>query len=90
MLSIFTDLGMKQILLVQCYNLQKICLHCGDSVFNRSLIVMCEYSVNKSANGLGGKNRGIVRREKIPQFVHIQLSFESCSIKSYSSHPVSQ
>jgi hypothetical protein len=31
-----------------------------------------------------------VCREKIPQFVHIQLSFESCSIKSYSSYPVSQ
>ncbi len=58
--------------------------------FNRSLIVMCEYIVNKSANGLGGKNRGIVCREKIPQFVHIELSFESCSIKSYSSYPVSQ
>jgi hypothetical protein len=26
-LSIFTDLGMKQILLAQCYNLQNICLH---------------------------------------------------------------
>jgi hypothetical protein len=25
-LSIFTDLGMKQILLAQCYNLQNICL----------------------------------------------------------------
>jgi hypothetical protein len=65
-------------------------MFCGDSVFNRSLIVMCEYIVNKSANGLGGKNRGIVRREKIPQFVHIQLSFESCSIKTYRSYPVSQ
>jgi hypothetical protein len=29
---------------------------------------MCEYIVNKSANGLGGKNRGTVYREKIPQF----------------------
>jgi hypothetical protein len=26
-LSILTDLGMKQILLAQCYNLQNICLH---------------------------------------------------------------
>jgi len=42
--------------------------YCGDSTVNRSLIVMCEYIVNKSANGLGGKNRGIVYREKIPQF----------------------
>jgi hypothetical protein len=41
---------------------------CGDSTVNRSLIVMCEYIVNKSANGLGGKNRGTVYREKIPQF----------------------
>ncbi len=58
--------------------------------FNRSLIMMCEYIVNKSANGLWGKNRGKVCREKIPQFVYSQLSFESCSIKSYSSYPVSQ
>ncbi len=43
-------------------------LYCGDSTVNRSLIVMCEYIVNKSANGLGGKNRGTVYREKIPQF----------------------
>ncbi len=34
--------------------------------FNRSLIVMCEYIVNKSANGLGGKNPGIMCREKNP------------------------
>jgi hypothetical protein len=73
-------------------NLQRILIEyiVETAYFNRSLIVMCEYIVNKSANGLGGKNRGIVCREKIPQFVHIQLSFESCSIKSYSSYPVSQ
>ncbi len=63
---------------------------CGDSIVNRSLIVMCVYIVNKSANGLGGKNRGIVYREKIPQFVYRQLSFKSCPIKTYSSDPVSQ
>jgi hypothetical protein len=45
-----------------------LCVICGDSTVNRSLIVMCEYIVNKSANGLGGKNRGIVYREKILTF----------------------
>ncbi len=50
--------------------LLKIRMFCGDSIVNRSLIVMCEYFVNKSANGLGGKNRVIVYREKIPQFVY--------------------
>ena len=43
-------------------------IYCGDSTVNCSLILMCEYIVYKSANGLGGKNRGIVYREKIPQF----------------------
>jgi hypothetical protein len=35
--------------------------------------------------GWGVINRGIVCREKIPQFVYSQLSFVSCSIKTYSS-----
>ena len=54
--------------LVRLSPYKKKCYTCGDSTVNRSLIVMCEYIVNKSANGLGGKNRGIVYREKIPQF----------------------
>jgi hypothetical protein len=40
--------------------------------------------------GWGVINQGIDCREKIPQFVYSQLSFESCSIKTYSSYPVSQ
>jgi hypothetical protein len=35
--------------------------------------------------GWGVINRGIVCREKIPQFVYSQWSFVSCSIKTYSS-----
>ena len=53
------------------FKIAKIVESVETAYFNRSLIVMCEYIVNKSANGLGGKNPGIMCREKNPPVLYI-------------------